>query len=55
MTVDEYIANREDMTNIAVVRSEYGWEIVLRLDGSYSSQELAEEQAKFISKTLGIK
>jgi transposase len=54
MTVDEYITNREDMTHIGVVQSEFGWEIVLRLDGSYASREMAEEQAKFVSKTLGI-
>jgi len=54
MTVDEYIAGREDMTSIAVVRSEFGYEIMLRLDGSYASEETALEQARFVSKTLGI-
>lgn len=54
ITVDEYIKNREDMTHLAVVRSEFGYEIVLRLDGSYASEELAKEQMKFIQRTLGM-
>ena len=54
MTVDEYIANREDMTFVDVVQSPDGWEIMLRLDGTYFDEAVVREQAKFVSKTLGI-
>lgn len=55
MTVDEYIANREDMTMLTVGQNpDGGFEILLRLDGTYSSLEIADEQVKFVSKTLGI-
>jgi hypothetical protein len=54
MTVDEYIQNREDITSISVVKSEFGYEIMLRLDGTYYDEATALEQAKFVSKTLGI-
>lgn len=54
MTVDEYIANRDDLTFIVVAPSPNGFEIVLRLDGTYYDEEVAQEQAKFVSKTLGI-
>jgi hypothetical protein len=54
VTVDEYITGRDDMTHVLIAESEFGYEIVLRLDGTYSSAMLAEEQAKFVSKTLGI-
>lgn len=54
MTVDEYIRNREDMTFVAVAPSADGYEIVLRLDGTYYDQAIVSEQARFVSKTLGI-
>lgn len=54
MSVDEYITNREDMTNVVVVKSDYGFEIALRIDGSYYDVETAVAQAKFVAKTLGI-
>jgi hypothetical protein len=54
MTVDEYIQNRDDMTMLALGQSPAGYEIMLRLDGSYSTIEMAEQQLKFVSKTLGI-
>jgi hypothetical protein len=38
-----------------VAESAGGFEIVLRLDGTYSDPEVAAEQAKFVSKTLGIR
>lgn len=55
MTLDEYIQNRDDMTAITVAESEQGWEIVVRIDGSYATKEMAEEQAKYVSKVLGIR
>lgn len=56
MTVDEYIKNREDMTFITVIETpDHTYEIVLRLDGTYYDAEVAEEQAKFVRRTLGIK
>lgn len=55
MTVDEYIKNRDDITAIAVVQSDMGFEIVLRLDGSWATEEMAKEQAKYVGKTLGIR
>lgn len=54
MSLDEYVANRDDMTNVVVVESEYGYEIAVRIDGSYYNHEEAVEQAKFVAKTLGI-
>ena len=54
MTVDEYIQNREDVTFLSLAPSENGWEIVLRLDGTYYDEAVAKEQLKFVSKTLGI-
>jgi hypothetical protein len=55
MTVDEYIKNRDDMTFITVVETiDHTFEIVLRLDGTYYDAEVAVEQAKFVSRTLGI-
>ena len=54
MTVDEYIQNRDDITSLTIGQSEAGYEILLRLDGSYSTLEVAQEQLKFVSKTLGI-
>jgi hypothetical protein len=54
MTVDEYVTNREDITFVDVVQSATGWEIMLRLDGTYTTEEYAREQAKFVSKTIGI-
>lgn len=54
MTVDEYIKNREDMTMLGLGQSEEGYEIILRLDGTYATREVAEEQLKFVSRTLGI-
>jgi hypothetical protein len=54
MTLDEYVRNRDDMTNVVVAKSEYGYEICVRIDGSYHDHDLAIEQAKFVSKTLGI-
>jgi hypothetical protein len=55
MTVDEYIENREDLTFITVIETiDHTFEIVLRLDGSYYDAETALEQAKFVSRTLGI-
>jgi len=54
MTVDEYIAGRDDITFVGIVPSEHGWEIVLRLDGTYYDEATAREQAAFVSKTLGI-
>jgi hypothetical protein len=56
MTVDEYIKNREDLTFITVIETiDHTYEIVLRLDGTYYDAEVAEEQAKFVRKTLGIR
>lgn len=55
MTVDEYIQGRDDMTFLALSPSAEGWEIVLRLDGTYYDEALAREQLKFVSKTLGIR
>ena len=55
MTLDEYVKNRDDMTAVAVVESASGFEIMVRLDGSYTTREQAEVQAKFIGKTLGIR
>lgn len=54
MTVDEYITGREDMTVLTVVESELGWEIILRLDGSYADEETAREVLKLIGKTLRL-
>jgi hypothetical protein len=55
MTVDEYLKGREDLTAIAVSKSVDGYEIVLRLDGTYYDLATAEAQAKFVGKTLGIR
>jgi hypothetical protein len=56
MTVDEYIRNREDLTAVALAQSpDGGYQIMLRLDGTYYDEKVAEEQAKFVAKTLGIK
>ncbi len=54
MTLDEYVKNREDLTMLGLGQSEGGYEIILRLDGTYSDREVAEEQLKYVSKTLGI-
>lgn len=54
MTLDEYVQNRDDMTNVVIVKSEYGWEIAVRLDGSYHDHDVAVVQAKYVAKTLGI-
>lgn len=54
MTVDEYIKGREDMTMLALGANEEGYEIILRLDGTYADREVAEEQMKYLRKVLGI-
>lgn len=54
MTVDEYIKNRDDITHIATVESDEGWEVVLRLDGSYATKQIADTQAAYVAKTLGF-
>jgi hypothetical protein len=54
MTLDEYVQNRDDMTNVVIVKSEYGWEIAVRLDGTYYDLDVAVVQAKYVARTLGI-
>lgn len=55
MTLNEYVKNRDDMTFITVAGSdEHGWEICVRLDGTYSDADIAVGMAKELSKTLGI-
>jgi hypothetical protein len=55
MTVDEYIQNRDDITALGLAQGPDGYEIILRLDGTYYDLDVAKEQLAFVGKTLGIR
>jgi hypothetical protein len=49
-----FLADREDSFRVFVVRSAlgHGWDVVLRVDGSYDTQEAAADAAKRIKQML---
>lgn len=46
MGLKEFFAGREDFQSVTVARSENGYEVVLRLDGSYLYEQDALDSAK---------
>ena len=49
-----FLTDREDNFRVFVVRSPlgHGWDVVLRVDGSYDTQEAADEAAEGIKRML---
>lgn len=49
-TLDDWIAERADFLHVHVVRSVggSGWDVVLRIDGTYSDRAMAEEVAEML-------
>jgi hypothetical protein len=50
MTAAEFLAGRRDFLQVTVVELEEGFDVVLRLDGTYAQRELAEEAAVGIAR-----
>jgi hypothetical protein len=46
MGLREFFAGREDFQQIGVVQTENGWDVVLRIDGSYLNEQDALDSAK---------
>ncbi|HYM83280.1 MAG TPA: hypothetical protein VEY67_03930 [Candidatus Dormibacteraeota bacterium] len=53
-TASGFMADRQDYFAVSVVRSALGdgWDVVLRVDGSYDTREAATVAAKAIGKML---
>lgn len=46
MGLREFFAGREDFQSIGIVQTENGWDVVLRIDGSYLYEQDARDSAK---------
>lgn len=52
-TAAEFLTERRDFLMVRVVRAEgAGWDIVLRIDGTYAEREDAEPVAAFMRKSI---
>ncbi len=53
-SADGFLQDREDYFRVSVVRSSvgHGWDVVLRLDGTYDTQEAAAIAAERVKEML---